>query len=216
MTKEWILGTDGYNLKFKRERLLNDATNRWGLNKTYNVGPTSELIRNCAPETIDKSVKYYFENAVQNKKNGIKISREYLHELGQKLYIKLTEVVQSELDSITEEECIEYVYNLVINRTYEGYTGEIQTIYGQLEHILREKIEPAPDKWDRAYCVDFFLKIKGKYIGFQIKPISASISPQSYKWLEYNSKKHIQFSEKYGGKVFFIFSIKSDRNKNNS
>ncbi len=30
MAKGWINGTDGRNLKFKRETLLNYAMNRWG------------------------------------------------------------------------------------------------------------------------------------------------------------------------------------------
>jgi len=51
MDKEWIIGADGKNLKFKRETLLNYAMNRWGLNKAQSVGPTSELIRACAPKT---------------------------------------------------------------------------------------------------------------------------------------------------------------------
>ena len=59
---------------------------------------------------------------------------------------------------------------MVINRTFDGYQSEIQTIYGQLEKILGIKIEPAPDEWDRGYNVDYFIKIRKKYIGLQIKP----------------------------------------------
>ena len=60
--------------------------------------------------------------------------------------------------TITEEECIEYAYNLVLRRTYDGYRTEIETIYGQLESAVGLKIEPAPDNWDRTYSVDFFIK----------------------------------------------------------
>ena len=49
MAKEWISGSDGHNLKFKRETLLNYGMNRWGLNKAHSVGSTSELIRTCVP-----------------------------------------------------------------------------------------------------------------------------------------------------------------------
>ncbi len=38
MDKEWILGSEGRNLKFKRETLLNYGMNRWGLNKAQSVG----------------------------------------------------------------------------------------------------------------------------------------------------------------------------------
>jgi hypothetical protein len=136
MSKKWISGNEGRNLKFKRETLLNYGMNRWGLNKAHSVGPTSELIRSCAPQNFEEWENFYFENAVQKKKNGLRISREYITSLGQTLYIKLSEVVQNELNSIQEEECIDYAYNLVLNRTYEGYRSEIDTIYGQLESIL--------------------------------------------------------------------------------
>ena len=159
MDEEWIIRVEGRNLKFKRETLLNYAMNRWALNKAHSVGPTSELIRKCAPKSFEVWENFYFENAVQKKKDGLKINREYLIDSGRKLYVKLTEVVHSELSGIQEKECIDYAYNLVLNRTYEGYLSEIDTIYGQLEEILKVKIRPAPDEWDRIYNVDFFIKI---------------------------------------------------------
>lgn len=68
MSKEWISGSDGRNLKFKRETLLNYGMNRWGLNKAYSVGPTSELIRACAPNSFKEWGKFYFTTAKQKKK----------------------------------------------------------------------------------------------------------------------------------------------------
>ena len=164
MAKEWIAGRDGRNLKFKREALLNYGLNRWALNKASSVGPTSELIRKCGPKTFDDWEAYYFENATQKKRNGMKITREYITDLGRRLYVKLSEVVQNELESIEEEECIDYAYNLVLNRTYVGYTSEIDTVYGQMEDRLEVKIHPAPDEWDRTYNVDFYIEVGVKFI----------------------------------------------------
>lgn len=213
MLKAWVKGADGRNLKFKRERLLNDTMNRWGLNKASSVGPTSDLIRRCSPQTFEEWERYYFAKAEQKKKDGLKITKEYLGEIGRKLYIKLTEVVQAELDSITEEECIDYVYNLVLNRTYEGYESEIQTIYGQLEQALGTKIEPAPDEWDRRYNVDFFIKIGQKYIGIQIKPAGYAYITQIINELKFQKATHKKFTEKFGGKVFYVISVKKDKKK---
>ena len=53
MANEWINGSDGRNLKFKRETLLNYGFNRWELNKTQSVGPSSELIRACASSAFE-------------------------------------------------------------------------------------------------------------------------------------------------------------------
>lgn len=68
MNKEWISGSEGHNMKFKRETLLNYGMNRWGLNKAYSVGPTSELIRSCAPKTFEEWEEFYFTSAKQKKK----------------------------------------------------------------------------------------------------------------------------------------------------
>ena len=103
MEKEWINGTEGYNLKYKRETLLNYGMNRWGLNKAQSVGATSELIRDCTSADYETWVEYYFNNAIQKKKGGIRITREYLQELGENLYLKLSENVHNELENITEE-----------------------------------------------------------------------------------------------------------------
>jgi len=208
MPKEWIAGKDGHNLKFKRETLLNYGMNRWGLNKAYSVGPTSELIRACAPKTFEEWENYYFTHAKQKKKDGVKIAREYITGLGQTLYIKITEVVRSELDSISVEECVDYAYNLVLNRTYEGYKSEIDTIYGQLESIVGHNIEPAPDEWDRTYGVDFFIKLNSGLVGIQIKPISSGQSINQYQWIEMHRKNHERFKKDFGGKVFFVYSVK--------
>jgi hypothetical protein len=122
-------------------------------------------------------------------------------------------VVQNELESITEEECCDYAYNLVLNRTYEGYKSEIETIYGQLESAVSRKIEPAPDKWDRTYGVDFFIRINEKYIGIQIKPIASGQALNQYQWIEMHRKNHEKFETEFGGKVFFVYSIKSGTGK---
>ena len=115
----YIKSQDGVNKKYHRETLLNYGLNRWGMNKASSVGKTSELIRKCSPSTLQEWEEFYFKNAVQNKKGGVKVTHEYIVELGKTLYIQLSEKVHNELTSITEEECIDYVYNLIINRTYD-------------------------------------------------------------------------------------------------
>jgi hypothetical protein len=213
MEKEWISGSQGEGLKFKHETLLNYGLNRWGINKAHSVGALSELIRICAPNEFKEWEEFYFAKGKQKKKNGLAITREYITSLGQTLYIKLSEVVQNELASITEEECIEYAYNLVLRRTYDGYRTEIETIYGQLEAAVERKIEPAPDKWDRAYSVAFFIKLNNYYLGIQIKPIASGQALNQYQWIEMHQVNHAKFEKEFGGKVFFVYSIKSSTGK---
>ncbi|MDE7281148.1 MAG: MjaI family restriction endonuclease, partial [Ruminiclostridium sp.] len=114
----------------------------------------------------------------------------------------------------TEDDCINYIKELVIDRTYDGYTTEIKTIYGQLQELLGVKIEPASDEWDRLYNVDFFIKVKGKYLGLQIKPVSQVASiPEIYKERGIQHDTHKKFKDKFGGSVFYIFSYKNGSNK---
>lgn len=184
-----------------KEWILNSATNRFQLNFKRNVGATSEAIRKCAPKSLEEWQKYYFENVR---------SEEQIVDLGKKLYVKISEVLVAEIDEITEEDCINYIKQLVIDRTYDGYVREIKTIYEQLQEIVKEKIEPAPDEWDRLFNVDFFIKINERYIGLQIKPVSqVSSIPEIYKEKDIQHKSHEKFKEKYGGSVFYLFSCKA-------
>lgn len=188
-----------------KEWILNSAMNRFQLNFKRNVGAVSEAIRTCSPKNIGDWEKYYFNNVR---------SKEHIEDLGRKLYIKVTEVISAEVEDITEENCIEYMYKMLIDRTYDGYTTEIKTIYGQLKNILKVNIESAPGKWDRLYNVDFYIKIKDKYIGLQIKPAgNVSHIPQIFKEQKIQAATHKKFTEKFGGGVFYIISIKEGNKK---
>ena len=188
-----------------KEWILNSATNRFQLNFKRNVGAVAEAIRACAPKTLDEWRGYYF-GRVRN--------RAHIEDMGRKLYVKITEVVSSEVESVTERDCIDYMLHLVIDRTYDGYRTEIKTVYGQLERMLGCKVEAAPDEWDRKYNVDFFVRAGKKYIGIQIKPVSgASHISQIYKERELQKKTHALFRKKFGGEVFYVFSVKRDGQK---
>lgn len=188
-----------------KEWILNSAMNRFQLNFKKNVGATSESIRKCSPKTIEEWSIYYFENVR---------SKEHIEELGKKLFVKITEVIQSEVEGITEKDCVDYMFELVINRTFDGYMTEITTVYGQLQKMLNIKIEPAPDEWDRLFNVDFFIKIGERYIGLQIKPVSSGIQlPEIFKEQAIQAETHKKFTEGFGGKVFYLFSTKIGEKK---
>lgn len=188
-----------------KEWVLNSAMNRFQLNFKRNVGPTSESIRKCKPKTLDEWRDFYFSEVR---------SQQHIIELGKKLYVKITDVISSEVDEITEQDCIDYLQRLVIDRTFDGYMTEIKTIYGQLEAALGVKIQPAPDKWDRIYNVDFFIEIEGNFIGLQIKPVNQGIQlSQIFKEKNLQLKSHEKFTKEYGGKVFYIFSTTINKKK---
>ncbi len=187
-----------------KECILNGANMRWGLTRKNKVGPVSELIRKCTPKQIHEWEEFYYKNAYP---------KAHLEQLGRTLFIKITEICQAEIESITEQDCIDFIINLVIRRTYDGYQSEIHTIYGQLEHQLGIKIHAAPDKWDRGYNVDFYIETNGGYIGLQIKPAGYAYITQIINELEFQKKTHEKFTQKYGGKVFYIISIADGKTK---
>ncbi len=183
-----------------KEWILNSAMNRFQLNFKRNVGPTSESIRKCSPKSIEEWRDYYFGNVR---------SKARIEDLGKKLYVKITEVIASEVEAVTEQDCIDYMLQLVIDRTFDGYMTEIQTVYGQLQKILNVQIQAAPDEWDRLFNVDFFIQVKDRYIGLQIKPINTGIQlPEIFKEYALQEKTHQKFTEVFGGKVFYLFSAK--------
>ncbi len=187
-----------------KEWILNQANMRWGLTKKSRVGPVAELIRKCSPKELKEWENFYLANAY---------SKEHLQKIGKTLFIKVTDVCKAEIEDISEGDCIDFIYNLVINRTFDGYQSEIQTIYGQLEKLLGVKIEPAPDQWDRGYNVDYFIKVRDKFIGLQIKPAGYEYITQIINEREQQKATHEKFTAKFGGKVFYIISITEGKNK---
>ncbi len=77
----------------KKEKVLNYASNTYQLTRPNKVGEVMALIRECQPNAFEEWEEFYFENALTKSKDPIKVSRETLEELGERLYSKITEVV---------------------------------------------------------------------------------------------------------------------------
>ncbi len=196
-----------------KEWVLNIAFNRWQLNRPRYVGRLSEAIRECAPKTLDEWRDYYFSKVKPDGELFGDTMEEHLDEVGRRLYIKISEQLRAEIDAITEEDCIRYVHEVVLRRTFEGYQTEKQTIYEQLGNSLGIKLQPAPDEWDRAYNVDFYIPVGGAHIGIQIKPTTYEQTPEPHKWRQWMQESHKRFEADHGGKVFIVFSVKQNEKK---
>ena len=105
-----------------KEAILNYTVNRWGRNRKSYVGATSESIRKCKPNNLKEWEDYYFGNVK---------SKQHIEQLGKEVYNALKNTVRNEglfdisaIDSITEQDCIDYMFNLVIKRVYDGYVRE--------------------------------------------------------------------------------------------
>lgn len=141
-----------------------------------------------------------------------KITTESLKELGERLYAKITEVVIPEWESafreLTEQDCIDYIYNLTINRTYDGYMREKSVINDGLAKIFPDiQFEESDPELDHAGDIDYIAKVGGQAIGIQIKPITAGANFGSYSLTERMKASFDAFREQYGGNVFIVFSL---------
>lgn len=196
----------------KKERVLNYACQTYQLSRPNKVGAVMALIRECQPNSFEEWEQWYFLNAHTSGKKPTKITNESLRELGGRLYAKITEIVIPEWESafreLTEQDCIDYIYNLTINRTYDGYLREKSVINDGLAKLFPDVVfEESDPELDHAGDIDYVAKIGNASIGIQIKPITASANFGSYSLTERMKASFESFKEQYGGNVFVVFSL---------
>lgn len=116
----------------KKEKVLNYASNTYQLTRPNKVGAVMALIRECQPKALEEWENYYFEKAYTAKKDKVKITKDTLEELGERLYAKITEVVIPEwtaaFQNLSLQDCKDYIYQVTIVRTYDGFLLEKSVI----------------------------------------------------------------------------------------
>lgn len=202
----------------KKEKVLNYTSNAYQLTRPSKVGAVMELIRECQPKTFQEWRRYYFEKAYTKTKVPIKVSQDILNELGERLYEKITEVVIPEwteaFRQITKQDCYDYVYEVTIPRTFDGFLTEKSVINDFLAKKFPEVVfEESDADLDHSGDIDYIGKVGNKAFGIQIKPVTANSNFGNYNLSERMQANFQQFEEKYGGKVFIIFSSKVGNKK---
>lgn len=203
----------------KKEKVLNYACQTYQLSRPNKVGAVMALIRECQPKSIEEWESWYFQKARTDGKNPVKITKEALKELGERLYVKITEIVipewQEAFSQLTLEDCIDYIYNLTIHRTYDGFIREKSVVTDNLaKRFPKVKFVESDPTLDHAGDIDYLGHVGDKAFGIQIKPITAQANFGNYSASERMKISFRDFEEKYGGKVFIIFSV-DDEIKNN-
>ncbi len=203
-----------YSLEFnKKEKVLNYATQTYQLSRPNKVGAVMALIRECQPNTIEEWEQWYFENATTTGKKAFKITQESLQELGERLYEKITEVVipewQEAFNALTKEDCYNYIYNLNINRTYDGYLREKSVVNNGLAKVFPEvRFEESTPELDHAGDIDYLGYVTDKKaFGIQIKPVTAQSNFGNYSISERMKASFENFKNDFDGNVFIIFSL---------
>ena len=202
----------------KKEKVLNYATQTYQLSRPNKVGTVMALIRECQPKSFEDWEKWYFENANTDGKTPSKITKESLEELGERLFVKIKEIVIPEwseaFNQLTLQDCVDYIFNLTINRTYDGFIREKSVIEDNLaKEFPNVKFEESDPELDHAGDIDYLGWVGKKAFGIQIKPVTAKANFGNYSSTERMKASFSDFTKKFGGQVFVVFSI-DDKIKN--
>jgi len=197
----------------KKEKVLNYTSNTYHLTRPKKVGAVMALIRECQPKTFEEWGKFYFEKAYTKTKKPIKVTKDILSELGKRLYEKITTVVIPEwteaFSQITLQDCIDYVYEVTVHRTYDGFIREKSVINDNLaKKFPSVRFEESDSELDHAGDIDYIGWVGDKAFGIQIKPITAQSSFGNYSVSERMKASFEEFTEQFGGKVFIVFCEK--------
>ena len=199
----------------KKEKVLNYTCQTYQLSRPNRVGAVMELIRQCQPQSIEEWEQWYFENACTAGKKSFKITSADLQELGVRLHEKITGVVipewQEAFRQLTLQACVDYIHNLTINRTFDGYIREKSVVNDGLAKIFPSvRFEESPAELDHAGDIDYLGYVGEKAFGIQIKPITARSNFGNYKPSERMQASFRDFTAQFGGKVFIIYSLKGE------
>ena len=205
-----------YSMEFgKKEHVLNYACQLYQLSRPTKVGAVMALIRECQPSSYEEWKKWYFENAYTATKSPVKLSLESLTELGERLYEKIQTFVipdwQEAFCQLTLQDCIDYIYNLTINRTYDGYIREKSVVNDGLAKKFPNVVFKESDpELDHAGDIDYVAEVGNYQFGIQIKPVTANANFDGYSLSERMKASFNDFTEKFGGKVFIVYSQKGE------
>lgn len=194
-----------------KEHVLNFTAQRFQLTRPKAVGPTMELIHKCKPKSLSEWEQYYWENAYTNTKAPVKVTPHIIDELGERLYTKITEVVIPEwtkaFDEITLDDCIDYIIDVTIHRSYDGYHRE-SAVYRELAVAFDGSVTftKTDSDTDSSLDVDYIGDIKNSYrkIGIQVKPISVRGAQSGYSITDRVQVNFRKFEEAKNAKVFIV------------
>lgn len=118
------------------------------------------------------------------------------------------------LEQINFEDCRSFVNQLIEDRNTKGFLLEKSVVNDGLAKIFPDiEFEESSPELDHAGDIDYIGKVGEKAFGIQIKPITASSNFGNYNISERMNHSFHDFEEKFGGKVFVVFSSRVGNRK---
>lgn len=82
---------------------------------------------------------------------------------------------------LTLQDCIDYIYNLTFNRTYDGFIREKSVVEDNLDQQFPEvRFEESDPELDHAGDIDYLGWVGTKAFGIQIKSVTAKANFGNY------------------------------------
>ncbi len=192
---------------------LNAATNRFQLNQKKAVGDVSVLISMASPYTEKDWEEYYFSHSK---------SRKEVEDLGSRLFTRIQDTILPEIKSISEQDCKDYIKDLLIKKTFEGRKARYQILYGQLFGETGKSFKFLPNdanEWPknaedwriRTFHIDYFhYDVDADLlIGIKVCPQSMALSSdptvvQARRGIE---QTHHEWEQKEAGRFFILYYV---------
>ena len=178
------------------ETILNHYFNVGKYNHPSMIGYVMDAIRICKPITKAEWELYYFKNI-----------RSQDHVRG--LSVRMAKGIPDE-NNMSRDECYEYIKDVIIRRTFNGYNKEKQALKILKERVSDSIVESSRE-WDSKYFIDFCFRSKGgKIIGIQLKPETFYLG--NYEDKVDIEEKLKQFRERYDAMTFVLIYSKDSAN----
>jgi hypothetical protein len=150
-----------------------------------------------------------------------------IKQLPERQKIKITkklekEVIDSKLSDIFKsfqtyeslQDLIDKDVEVVRQKFYNDFINETSIVNDVLAKIFPKVIfEECDTDLDHTCDVDYIGKVGSSAFGIQLKPITANANFGSFKPSERMQTNFEDFEEKYGGRVFIVFSTKVNNKK---
>jgi hypothetical protein len=156
------------------------------------------------PLTQEEWSDYYF--------NKVRSETE-LAEVGSELHRKIVDVVLQEIQSITLEDCRDFMRELVIKKSFEGHRARFYILNSELIKKTGKEFRFLPDyphdyKF-KTYAIDYYHvdETKDLLIGIKVQPISIvqSQEPHIKKALQSILDTHKEWESKDAGRFFVLY-----------